>query len=101
MNDTVDRGVLGKDLVDGLLIGDVGRVEVRSTATEDLYAIKGDLGRVVEAVDDDHIVTVFEEREGGEGANVASATAKREVNSVSGTVRPLEAGGSSRCGRTQ
>lgn len=76
MNDTVNGRVLGKDLVQGLVIGDVDLVEVGATARDQLNAVKSDLGRVVKVIDDNDIVTVFEKSEGSEATNVASATAK-------------------------
>lgn len=77
MDDTVDGRVLGEDLVDGLLVGEVDLVEVGATAADQLNAVEGDLGGVVEVVDNDDIVVVLEESEGGEGANVAGSTGGR------------------------
>ncbi len=74
MNDGVNLGVLVKDGVDSLLVGQVDVVEGRATSAELLNAVEDIFERVVEVVDNDDIVAVFEERQGGEGANVASAT---------------------------
>ncbi|KAJ6444934.1 LOW QUALITY PROTEIN: putative quinone oxidoreductase [Purpureocillium lavendulum] len=74
VDDAVDGGVLGKDLVEALLVGDVDLVEGGPATAEKLDAVEGDLGRVVEAVDNDDIVAVLEEGEAREGANVAGAT---------------------------
>lgn len=75
VDDGVDGGVLLEDLVEGLLVGNVDLVEVGTAAAEQLDAVEGDLGRVVEVVDNDDIVTVLKEGEGGEGADVAGTTA--------------------------
>lgn len=102
MDDTVNGGVLRKDLIDGLLVGDVNSVEFRTTAAKDLDAVKGDLGRVVEAVDDDHIVAVLEQSEGGEGADVARATAKQRARmSEAWRTKSAGAGGGCEDGRTR
>ena len=74
MNDGVDGGVLGEDLVEGSLVGDVNLVKVGTAAAEELDAVESDLGRVVEAVYDDNIVTMLEQGEGGERTDVAGTT---------------------------
>ncbi|KND92431.1 putative quinone oxidoreductase [Tolypocladium ophioglossoides CBS 100239] len=74
VNDAVNCRVLGKHVVKGLFVGHVDLVKVGPAAAEQLDAVDGDLGRVVEADDNDDIVAVLEQREGGEGANVARAT---------------------------
>lgn len=76
MDDTVNLRVFGKDLIEGLLVGDVDLVESGAAAAQKLNAIEDNLGRVVEAVDDDDIVAVVEEGERGEGADVARSTGK-------------------------
>lgn len=75
MNDAVDCGILRKDLVQLILVGDVGLVELWTLARDELDAVKGDLGGVVEAVYDDDFVAMLEEGQRCEGPNVASATA--------------------------
>ena len=47
VNDTVNVWVLGEDIVDGFLVGDVNLVEFGSAAANLLNAINGDFGRVV------------------------------------------------------
>ena len=79
VDDTVDGRVLGEDLVDGLLVSEVDLVEVGATAADQLNAVEGDLGGVVEVVDDDDIVAVLQESEGGEGANVAGSTGGKRL----------------------
>lgn len=74
MNDAVNFRVLGKDLVKALFVGNVDVVEGRAAAAELLDAVEDDLEGVVEVVDDDDIVAVFEEGEGGKGANVAGSS---------------------------
>lgn len=69
--------MLGKDGVERLFVGHVDLVKVGSAAAKALNAVDGNLGRVVEAVDDDDMVAMLEEGEGGEGANVAGATARK------------------------
>jgi hypothetical protein len=74
VDDAVNGRVLGEDIVKGLLVSDVDLVKVGAAAAEELDAVERDLGRVVEAVDDDNVVAVLEESQGGEGADVARAT---------------------------
>lgn len=74
MNDAVDGGVLGENLVEGFLVGDIELVEFGSATADLLDTIDRDLRRVVQTVDDDNVVAILEKRKGGEGANVASAT---------------------------
>lgn len=83
MNDAVDLWVLGKHTVEAGLVCDVDLVEGGSLATDKLDAVYGGLGRVEETIDNDDIVAVLEEGEGGEGADVASTTAKRDPESIS------------------
>ena len=75
MDDIVNVGVLVKDLVEGHLVGQIGLVELGAAAAEELDAVEGDLGRVVETVDNDDIVAILKQGEGGEGADVARSTA--------------------------
>ena len=75
MNDTINGRVLGKDLIEALVIGHIDLIEVGAAAAQQLNAVEGDLGGVVEGVDDDDVVAVLEEGEGGEATNVAGATA--------------------------
>lgn len=74
MNNIVDVGVVGKDLLEGLLVGDVGIVEDGSLAGDGLDAVEDFLGRVVQVVDDDDLVVGLEEGEGCKAADVSSAT---------------------------
>jgi hypothetical protein len=77
VNNTVDSGVRGKDLVELVLLGDIGLVELRSLAADELDAVEGDFGRVVEVVYNHDIVAVLQEGQRRERANVACATKRR------------------------
>ena len=75
MDDAVDGGVLGEDLVESLLVGDVDLVKIGAAACQQLDPVNRHLGRVVEAVDNDDIVAGVEQGQSREGADVARATA--------------------------
>lgn len=74
VDDRVDGRVLLKDLVERLLVGDVGLVELGAATADELNAIEGHLGRVVEVIYNHDIVAVLEQGKRREGANVAGAT---------------------------
>lgn len=74
MNHRVNLGVLVKDGIESLLVSQVDIVEGWTAATELLNAAEDIFEGVVEVVDNDDIVTVFEKCQGGEGANVPSTT---------------------------
>lgn len=74
VDDAVNVGMRSKDLVQCLLICDVGFVEFWSFSADQLDAVQGDLGRVVEAVDDDNLVAMFEKGQSREGPDVARAS---------------------------
>lgn len=74
MNDAINVGVFLEDLVDGGLVRDVDRVELRALAADDLDAVDSLLSGIVEVVDDDDLVSGIEESECGEGTNVPAAT---------------------------
>lgn len=82
MNDTVNLGVFCEDIVESFLIGEVHGVELRTAATEDLDAVEGDLRRVVEVVNDHHVVAMLKQSKGGEGADVARTTTIEKLVSV-------------------
>ena len=79
MNDTVDFRMPGEDAVESGLVGHVGLIKGGALAAYQLDAVDGDLGRVVEVVDNYDIVAVLEEGEGRERANIASAAAQVSV----------------------
>lgn len=83
VDDRVNGWVLLEDLVESGLVSDVELVEVGAAAADELDTVESDLGRVVERVDNDNVVTVLEEGEGGEGANVAGATTEVSGGSIS------------------
>lgn len=74
VDNTVNIGMRLKDLLKCWLVGDIDLVEDGPLAAQQLDAVQANLGRIVQAVDDDHIVTVLKECEGRERPNVASAT---------------------------
>ncbi len=75
MYHAVDGWVFGEDGVEGRLIGHVNLVKAGTLAAYELDAVDGDLGRIVEIVNNHHVVIVFEKCEGSKRANVAGATA--------------------------
>lgn len=75
--------MLLENLVQRILVGNIELVKGRAFPANQLNAVHGDLGRVVEAVDNDDIVAVFEEGEGSEGPNVSGASAGRPRRSIS------------------
>lgn len=78
MDDAVNLGVLGEDLVESGLVCDVGLVELWSLAADELDAVQGHLGGVVEVIDNHDLVAVLEQGEGCEGSNVTGTTANPE-----------------------
>lgn len=92
MDDGVNVRVLLEDVVEGLLVRHIDLVEVGAAAGDDLDAVESHLGRVVEVVDNDYIVPVLEEGEGGEGANVAGTTAGERERQISVGLQPRRRG---------
>lgn len=74
MHDGIDAGVLREDVVETSLVGHIDLVEGRSLSANELDAIDGFLGRVVEVVDDHDVVASEEEFERREGADVARSS---------------------------
>jgi len=74
VDDIVNVRVLGEDLLERLLIGDVDVVEGGSLAADGLDAVDDFLGRVVQVVDNDDLVVGLEQGEGGEASDVSGAT---------------------------
>jgi hypothetical protein len=60
VDDTVDIRVRGEDLVQFPFICDVDFVELWSLAAEQLNAVEGDFGGIVEGIDDYDFVSMFE-----------------------------------------
>jgi len=73
VDDAVNLGVLGKDVVERGLVGDIDLMEDGPAAAEQLDAVEGGDGRVVEVVDDDDLVAVLEQGQRREGANVSGS----------------------------
>lgn len=73
----VDIRVLVKHLIQLLLVRDIALDILGLLAADQLDAIDDFGGRVVQVVDDDDFVVGLEEREGGEGADVAGAARRR------------------------
>lgn len=82
VDNTVNIGMRLKDLLKSWLIGDIDLVEDGPPAAQQLDAVQANLGRIVQAVDDNHIVSVLEEREGSERSDVASATVVEDIVST-------------------
>lgn len=74
VNDTVDVGVGLKDLIESRLVGDIQLGELGLLARDQLNALQGLGGRVVQVISHDDLIASIEEGEGGEGANVARST---------------------------
>jgi hypothetical protein len=85
VNDTVNVGVGLEDLVEASLIGDIQLNELGLLAADQLDPIQGFHGGVVQVVGNDDLVASLEQSEGGEGANVASATVDRRKGTESAT----------------
>lgn len=75
VDDTVNVRVLLEDLVESVLVGDIGLVEFGPLAADELDAIQSDLGGVVEVIDNHDLVAVLQEGQRGERSDVAGATA--------------------------
>jgi len=75
VNHAVDLGVLLKDLVKTGIVGHVDLVERGALPADELDAVDGNLGRVVEVVNNDDIITILEQSERGKRPNVTGATA--------------------------
>lgn len=87
MNDAVNLRVLGEDIIESALVGDVELVESRTASADFLNSVEDIFERIVQAVNNDDVVAILEEGKSGEGANVASATAEGGVRMRSGVLR--------------
>lgn len=74
MDDAIYGRVRGEDAVELVLLGHVGLVEGRPLPADQFDAVEGDLGRIVEAVDNDDVVAILEEGQHGEGSDITRAT---------------------------
>ena len=59
VDDTVDIRMRSEDLVQSFFICDIDLVELRSLSAEQLNAVEGNLGGIVEGIDDDDFVTML------------------------------------------
>lgn len=83
MDDAVDLGVCLEDLVERRLVCDICLVELGPLAADELNAVEGDLGGVVEIIYNHHLVAILEKGERGEGADV-SGTTREPIISLEG-----------------
>jgi hypothetical protein len=90
VDDAVNGRVLGKDIIQRRLVGNVQLVEVGTAAANQLNAVEGDLGGVVEAVDNNDIIAVLEQSKGREGTNVAGSAASSDGSAQSLHALPVE-----------
>lgn len=74
VDNAVNVGVVGEDLVKGILVGNIELVELGLLATDQLNTLESLDGGVVQVVNDNDLVTGLEQGQGGERANVARAT---------------------------
>lgn len=82
MDNTVDIGMRLEDLLERRLIRDIDLVEDGPLAAQQLDAVQADLGRIVQTVDDNHIVAVLEKCERRERSDVACATVVEDIIST-------------------
>ncbi len=80
MDNTVDIWMSRENFVQCGLVRHIHFVEFGSLAAEDLNAIEGNLGGIVKAVDNHHLVAMFEEGEGRERPDVSSASGRRRIS---------------------
>lgn len=75
MDNAVNVGVSLEDLVEVGLVGDIELNELGLLAADGLDTVQSLSGGVVEVVGNDDLVASLQQSQGGEGANVARATA--------------------------
>lgn len=80
MDNAVDVWVLGEYLVQALFVGNVDLVENWLLSAEQLNATEGDLRGVVQAVNNNDLVAMFEKRERCEGPNVPSSSMRSDIS---------------------
>lgn len=74
MDDTVDVGVSCKDLVQSLLVGDVDLIEGWSFPADQLDAVQSNLRGVVEVINNDNFIAMFEQGQSRERPNISCAS---------------------------
>ena len=82
MNNAIDLWMCGKDFIEFCLVGDVDLVEGWPFPTEQLDAIEGYDRGIVQAVDNYHVVIIFEKGEGCEGSDVSRTTVCRVWSAI-------------------
>lgn len=82
MDNTVNIGMRLEDLLKRWLVGDIDLVENGPLAAQQLDAVQADLGRIVQAVYNNHIVAMLEKRQGRERSDVACATVVDDIVST-------------------
>jgi hypothetical protein len=80
VDNAVNVRVRRKDLVKSFFICDIDLVEVWSLSAEKLDTVKGNLGRVVEAVDNYNLIAMFEESKGCERPDIPGASVRLNVS---------------------
>jgi hypothetical protein len=90
MNDIVNVCIFCKDLVQSGFVCNVGAVQSRTGAGQQLNPVDYLVVRVVQVVDDDDLVSRLDESESGERANIAHTTAMQSEH-----VHCVVSGGSS------
>lgn len=83
MDDILNVGELGKDRVNGSLVGKIDATELGTASTDEFDPVQALLRAIGAIVDNHDLVAGLEEGEGGEGADVAEATDL--VSNVGGT----------------
>lgn len=68
--------MLGEDLVESCLIGDVELIKSRPLSADELDAVHDLFRRIVKIVDNDDLVIGLKKCKGREGTNVTRTTAK-------------------------
>lgn len=71
-----------EDLLKCWLVGDIDLVENGPLAAQQLDAVQADLGRIVQAVYNNHIVPMLEKCQGRERSDVACATVVDDIVST-------------------
>lgn len=79
MDNTVDVRVSFEHLVEGRFVSDIELCELGLLARDQLDAVKGFGGGIVQVIGDDHLVPGLEQGEGSEGANVAGSTMEGSI----------------------
>lgn len=78
MNDAVDVWMLGEDVIQSFLVGNVDVVVFRLLSTDQFYAVENFARGVVKVVNNDDFVVCFKKSEGSERANIAGTTVEHQ-----------------------